>query len=195
MRKGAPHLPPPPPPLVFLVIKKVDVILHTAKPSFLHKMATNRSVRASSNHDMMQVNQIVPGIGGATVVGAAAMIGSFSRLTPVAYAATGTLSAADLAQGYITNTGAGGSVTLTLPSAAAIFAAFNSLDHPLSIGDAFEVKFETLVNQTIVLTPSSTVTFANAAGTVTIAGRRMASVIIRCTSTTAFSMTYIVSTA
>jgi len=150
----------------------------------------SRSVRASTKHTIMTVNQIVPGIGATTTIGAAAMIGARGRLSPVAYAANATIAAGDLVHGYITNTGAGAAITLTAPAAADIVQAFAEHGIPLETGKAFDVRFESLAVYAINLAASATVTFAAGAGPMVMNGSLNGIVRFRMTSPAAFSMTY-----
>lgn len=128
----------------------------------------------SINVGTFTVRQIVPisvsNGGTGAVEFAPKFLGAMSiRPTIIAHAATvNPLPAADLVNSQIINTGAVGAITLTMPTAAAVLAAFSAAGTPLAAGDSFSVKVCSTVAQSIIFAPSASVTTASGAANFTV---------------------------
>lgn len=108
---------------------------------------------------------------------------SSSALT-VPIAATSTLAASALINSKITNTGAAGGISLTMPTAAAVLAAFSASGVLLYVGDTFQVRVTAVVAQSITLLPSASVTVASGAANVVIGASKSAVVTFTVLSNT-----------
>jgi hypothetical protein len=110
--------------------------------------------------------------GGSGVVDVAA--GYFSKAsvarTVYTHAASVAIAASELISSELVNTGAGGGVALTLPTAAAAILAFASAGIVLQAGDTFTVLV-TAIPQSITLTASASITALCGGAVVVGAGR------------------------
>jgi hypothetical protein len=123
--------------------------------------------------------------GGSGIIDVAPMYFSkcTTKPTTVTHAATAPLTASELVNSQILNTGAGGAIALTVPSAAAILAAFLASGIVLTVGDTFTVLITAAAAFAVTLSPSGSVTVMSG-GTVVVPSQKSAVVTFLVTSTT-----------
>jgi hypothetical protein len=138
----------------------------------------------------LTVHQIVPfppsqGGNGAVDFSPKFLGGHSIRPTTVVHAVSvNPLPAIELINTQIVNTGAGGAITLTMPTAAAALAAFAAAGITLGVSDTFSLRICTLVNQSVICAPSGTITTMSGGANFTVTGQKSAVVTFRVTSTT-----------
>lgn len=151
----------------------------------------------SAAHGIVAVSFIEPGLGGMIKAAPATLINyRMTDRTLTDREVTGTLTAAELLDGGVTNFGASGSITLTLPTVAAFQAEFAARGMTMALGESFVFGVYNDTAQNIVLAPSASVTFANGASTITAASGAVGkSTLVRVViaSATAYSAYVIVS--
>jgi hypothetical protein len=112
--------------------------------------------------------------------------GNSIRPTTVVHAVSvNPFPAIELINTEVLNTGAGGAVTLTMPTAAAALAAFLAAGITLGSGDSFNLRVCTPVNQSVILAPSASITTMSGAANFTVTGQKSAVITFVVTNATA----------
>lgn len=138
----------------------------------------------------LAVHQIVPvpptqGGTGLVDISPSFLGGHSIRPTVVAHAVSvNPFPAAELINTEVLNTGAGGAITLTMPTAAAAIAAFAAVGITLKGGDTFSLRICTPVAQSVIVAPSASITTMSGAANFTVTANKSAVVTFRVNSLT-----------
>jgi hypothetical protein len=147
--------------------------------------------RGSSSQDYMSVQTIVPGTGGITQIGA--LRGHRDVTTATPYTGTGAVGSWAILHSMITNTGAGGDIVLTLPTATVLLAELTAEKVSMPVGTAFTFLVQALANHSITIAASASITFKNGQNNIVVAAHKSGTFTVYKTSATAFTVTYIIS--
>lgn len=136
---------------------------------------------------VLSVDNIVPGRNGSGMINVGTHLAGTTRAANVTWgthAATGTVSASEIVGGGLINTGATGVIALTMPTAAAVIAAFADAGIDIRVGMNFTVIVTAAAAFAITMTPSASITFDSAAATVAVASQKSALFTFRVASVT-----------
>jgi sorbitol-specific phosphotransferase system component IIBC len=137
----------------------------------------------NTRHNILTTDRILPRTTSGIEVGSRLLNGALSNPTVNIKAATPvTLVATDLFNSVITNTGAGGVIAMTLPTAANLMSGLAAIGIVPAAGDVFSTLVSAVVASNITIAVNTGITFSNAASPLTITASFTAELQIRCVS-------------
>lgn len=136
---------------------------------------------------ILSVDNVVPGRSGNGMITVGSHLAGSARVANVTWTnhtTTGNVAATELIGGGLGNTGASGNITLTLPSAASVIAAFADTGIDAFVGMTFTVPVTSFAAHSTTIAASTSITFDNAAASVAVASQKSASFLFRVASIT-----------